>query len=48
MRPHKLAITFFEDEKARKSAEVEWTLAVLAEEILIDERADSGRPSCRG
>jgi len=36
MNPHKLAITFFEDEKARKKSEVEWTLSDLAEEILIE------------
>jgi len=36
MNRHKLAITFFEDEKARKKSEVEWTLSDLAEEILIE------------
>jgi len=36
MNQHKLAITFFEDEKARKKSEVEWTLPDLAEEILIE------------
>jgi len=36
MNQHKLAITFFEDEKARKKSEVEWTLSELAEEILIE------------
>jgi len=36
MNQHRLAITFFEDEKARKKSEVEWTLPDLAEEILIE------------
>jgi hypothetical protein len=36
MSQHKVAITFFEDETARKKSQVEWTLSDLAEEILIE------------